>query len=154
MKISDLGNSTVSEVQEPDKSEEAKKVKTDFRVQSIVKERPEESKDSAKEDPSRMGHLIDFVARSRKRQAKVTGKKRIRAIRAYESIASFEDDFIYKGRFSRRVWAGVGTILSFVFKIKIYLKTSILFFLLKINIFSDQARIVFLTLGSQIRSFK
>ena len=103
MKIGSIGNSTVSEVHDSDVKEEAKKVTPEFQVQPIVKERAEDSNDESdrQHQKQRMDNLIDFVARARKKQAKLQGKKRLRAIRAYESLRDFEEDFIYKGRFSR-----------------------------------------------------
>lgn len=102
MKIDSMGNHTLVESQPVDKKEEAKKATPDFQVQPIVKERSESSEDGQpRQNKERLSHIIDFVAKSRERKAKVTGKHRIRAIRSYESIAAFEDSFVFKGRFHR-----------------------------------------------------
>lgn len=102
MRVDSMGDHLLVESQEVDKEEEAKKTEPVFKVQPIVKERAE-SEDGRHHDRNkeRLGQIIDFVAKARQQKAKVTGKRRIRAIRSYETIAAYEDNFIFKGRFHR-----------------------------------------------------
>lgn len=97
-----MGNHSLVEAAEPDRKEEAKKLKKEFQVEPIVKQRAEnESDQSPQQNKERLGHIIDFVSKARHKKAKIEGKRKIRAIRSYEAIASFEDSFIFKGRFYR-----------------------------------------------------
>lgn len=104
MRVASMGLGQVVEIPEPDREQEARKIDKGFRVQPIVAQHTAAEDAQVQSDGSQQAQssLIDFVAKARRRQAKLQGKKRVRAIRSYEAIANFEDSFVYAGRFRRR----------------------------------------------------
>lgn len=101
MQLASIAPPIVVEAQEQEKK--IKDIRHDelTKTHSIDDRNREEEHQGENFRRERLGRVIDLVAHARHKKAEIDGKKRIRAIRAYESVANFESSFVFRGRFNR-----------------------------------------------------